>query len=179
LRESDLLLRWTPAEQVPSEVIPHLDQNIEVAWSLIQPAEPMTWAVVMDDFIGWIERFGIVPLHAIGSPERDRTVSAIVADYRNALHDIPDDLLKEAFEKTIQNHRFRNLPLYAEVRQYVDDELRDRKRRFDKLNSAKFMLKYRPVIESQPIERKPHTKEEKEMVKRLAEQARANLQKIA
>ena len=57
--------------------------------------------------------------------------------------------------------------------------MRDRKRRFDKLNSAKFMLKYRPVVESQPIERKPPTKEEKEMVKRLAEQARINIQNIA
>lgn len=179
MKDSDLVLRWTPAEQVPTEIIPRIDHHIEFAHSLIQPAQPKTWAVVMEDFIGWIERFGIIPLAPIGSMERDKSLSAIVADYRKALHDIPDDLLKEAFERTIQNHRFRNLPLYAEVRQYVDDELRDRKRRFDKLNSAKFMLKYRPVVESQPIERKPPTQEEKEMVKRLAEQARANLQKIA
>lgn len=73
-----MLLRWTPAEQVPSEVIPHLDQNIEIAQHLIQPAEDKAWAVVMYDFIGWIERFGIVALDPVGSEARKKALSTIV-----------------------------------------------------------------------------------------------------
>lgn len=133
----------------------------------------------MDGFLGWIERFGIIPLPPINSSERDTTLATIVSDYRNALHDLPDDLLREAFEKTIKNHAFRNLPLYAEVRGYVDDELRDRKRRFDKLNSAAFILKYRPNVEREPPQRIPPTPEQKEMVKRINDLTRATLDKIA
>jgi hypothetical protein len=179
LRDSDSLLKWTPAEQVPPEVIPHLDQDIEFALSLIQPAGVEAWAVVMDGFLGWIERFGVIQLHPIGSPERDKTLSAIVSDYRNALNDIPDDLLKEAFDKTIKHHAYRNLPMFAEVRAHVSDELMDRKRRYDKLNTAKTMLQYRPVVEAPPIDQGPRTDEEKEMVRRINEITRAHLQKIA
>jgi hypothetical protein len=174
-----LLLRWSPAEQVPSEVIPQLPELIAFAHQSIQPAMPETWAIVMDGFIRWIERFGVVALAPKDTKERREYIAGLVSDYRNALHDIPDDLLQEAFEKTIQNHRYRNLPLFGDIRAYVDDELRDRKRRFDKLNTAKFMLSYRPVVESPPIDRKPPTKEEKEMVRRINEVTRANLQKIA
>ena len=133
----------------------------------------------MDGFIGWIERFGITPLHPIGSKEREDAIRGIVNDYRNALYDLPADLLKEAFAKAIQNHAYRNLPLFAEVRGYVEHELRDRKRRLDKLNTAKFMLSYRPVVEADATERKPPSARDKAMVEAINQVTRANLQKIS
>jgi hypothetical protein len=175
-----LLLTWTPAEQVPVEAKDHIEGAINFALDTLSPAKPETWAVVLDGFIGWIERFGVIPLPPIGSQERDKALGGIIKSYRDALalHDIPDDLLHEAFEKTIRTHEYRNLPLPAQIRKHVDDELMDRKRRFDKLNTASFMLKYRPIVESEPINRAKPTAEQKEMVRKINEITRQTLAKI-
>lgn len=175
---SDLLLKWTTAEQVPAEVIPHLEKVRDYAFNAIQPAQREAWAIIMDEFIGWIERFGIVPLDPPNSNERKAWVGALVGDYRKSLHDLPDDLLIEAFRKTIAVHSYRNLPLPGEVRKRVESELNERRLRFYKINTASDMLKYRPHVETTPENRGPRTPEEIEMVSKLAAEARAHLKKV-
>jgi hypothetical protein len=173
-----LLLTWTPAEQVPAEAKNHIEGAKSFASNILQPAQREAWAVVLDDFIGWVERFGIVPLPAIGSPERSKVLGGIIKSYQDNLQDLPEDLLHEAFKKTTMYHKFRNLPLPAEIRKYVEDELLDRKRRRDKLNTASFIMTYRPAVESEPIDRSRPTAEQKEMVKKINEITRATLAKI-
>lgn len=178
LKTSDLLLTWTPAEQVPAEAKNHIEGAISFALESLHPARAETWAVVLDGFIGWIERFGVIPLPPVDSPERSKVLGGIIKSYRDALGDIPDDLLQEAFEKTIKLHEYRNLPLPAQVRKHIEDEFRDRKRRCDKLNTASFMLKHRPIVESEQIERVRPTDEQKEMVRKINDITRATLAKI-
>ena len=146
---------------------------------MIEPASGKEWALVMDSFIGWIERFGITPLPPVGSDERDETLAAIVRDYSTALQDLPGDLLKEAFARTIANHKWRNLPLFAEVRGYVEYELKERKHRFDKINTARFMLRHRPHVEEAPRERERLTDEQRAQVDAIMKTIRGNLQRVA
>lgn len=171
-------MTWTPAEQVPTNIIPHIQSNLEVGLALIEPAPPQTWAVVMDGFLGWIERFSVIPLHPVGSDARNKTLAAIVNDYRTALSDIPSDLLDEAFKKVIATHGYRNLPLPADVRKHVEFEFRDRKVRVDKLNTAAFILKYRPAVEGETERRGPKTEEEKAQVDKIMEQIRKKLKTV-
>lgn len=89
----------------------------------------------MDALVQWVERFGVVPL-SDASAQRKTQIADIVRGYRAALSDLPSDVLLRAVLDTTRTHRYRNLPLPADIRTHADAELRARQTRLLRLKTA-------------------------------------------
>lgn len=105
------------------------------AESAIAPASVQGFAVAMDALVQWLERFAMIAF-SDDPQERKRQITDIVRGYRDALSDLPADLLMRAVTQTTQTHRFRNLPLPADIRTHAEAELAERKARFLRLKTA-------------------------------------------
>ena len=82
----------------------------------LTPASPQAFAVTMDRLIGFAQAFGL--------PASD--LKAALGFYREALGDLPADLLAQAVDATISTHRYHVLPKPGEIRQHVTEELEHR-----------------------------------------------------
>ena len=168
-------MAWTPAEPVPGDVAPHLDSCVAVAKNMLLPADQQAWAVSMDRLLSWVERYGIIPLPS-GNDERSKKARAdrlqdIALGYREDLPDIPGDLLYEAVNRIIGEQHYRVLPMPGDIRKAVKTEWDERKRRLDKLQTARFMNTYRPQVQDDHGPRRKRTPEEIALGVRYAREA--------
>lgn len=176
-------MAWTPAEPVPGDIAPHLDSCVTVAKKMLLPADQQAWAVSMDRLLSWVERYGIIPLPS-GNDERSKKARAdrlqdIALGYREDLPDIPGDLLYEAVNRLVGEHHFRLLPLPGDIRKAVNTEWDERKRRLDKLQTARFMNTYRPQVQEPAGPRRKPTPEEIALVSKLKDEAVRHLTSAA
>ncbi len=96
----------------------------------------------MKPLVEWVQRFGIVPLEPTeqqgGQPGvRRAQVAEIVRGYRDALSDIPGDILADAVKATVDRHAYRNLPTPGDIRARAEAEMRERSDRLRRLRTAK------------------------------------------
>lgn len=94
----------------------------------------------MDRLIGWIERYGVIPLPE-RPDERRAALRDIVAGYRDDLSDLPDDLLLAAVERTVRAHKYRTLPMPADIRQHADSAMRERTTLLNRLRTAEMIAR--------------------------------------
>lgn len=134
---------WKPEQPVPTELIPILPQAIAEYRATIEPADKKSWLVVMDRFTNWIERFGVVPVPTT-EIERKRWRQDLIFDYRDALADLPADLLEEAIRQVMATARYRVLPMPGDIRAIVADELRKRQDQLNRLTTAQILSKRAP-----------------------------------
>ena len=129
------LTAWNPAEPLPEGAAEQLPALVAGAEAAIIPADVRAFAVAMDELAQWVERFGVIPLSE-NEAKRTAQIADVVRGYDAALSDLPADLLLAAVRKTIATHRFRNLPLPADIRAHAEDELAERKARLLRLKTA-------------------------------------------
>lgn len=129
------LTAWTPSEPVPSEARDQLPLLVASAESALAPADIQGFAVAMDTLVQWLERFGVVAFFE-DAAQRKSQIADIVRGYREALADLPSDVLMRAVADTTRSHRYRNLPLPADIRAHAETELRERQNRLLRLKTA-------------------------------------------
>ncbi len=140
---TSLLHGWSPEQPVPADAIPLLPKAIEAYSHAVQPADKKAWLVIMDRFLNWIERFGVVPV-PMEPTERNRWRMDLIFDYRDALADLPADLLEQAIKQVMATARYRVLPMPGDVRAIVADELRKRQDQLNRLTTAQILSKRAP-----------------------------------
>jgi len=96
----------------------------------------------MKPLVEWVQRFGIVPLEPTeqqgGRPGvRRAQVAEIVRGYRDALADIPGDILADAVKTVVDRHTYRNLPTPGDIRVRAETEMRGRNDILRRLRTAK------------------------------------------
>ena len=163
-------MTWTPAEPVPGDIVPHLDKCVATARELLKPADGQAWAVSMDRLLSWVERYGVIPLPT-NEDARSKRLRDIALGYREDLPDIPGDLLYEAVNRIIGEQHYRVLPMPGDIRKAVKTEWDERKRRLDKMQTARFMNTYRPQIQEDSGPRRKRTPEEIALGVRYAREA--------
>lgn len=92
-------------------------------------------AVALGELVDWIEGFGVIALPDDPTERREK-VGRIAGRYAENLSDLPSDLLVQAIRSTINAHRFRNLPLPADIRATVAEELGRRRAQRARLESV-------------------------------------------
>ena len=85
--------------------------------------------------MAWAETFGLVALPANGA-KRQAAYAAIASGYHEAISDLPGDLALKAVAHIKRTHRFRNLPLPADIRAAVANDLALRMLTLKRLESA-------------------------------------------
>nr|BDD44199.1 hypothetical protein 29 [Balneolaceae bacterium] len=171
-------MTWTPAEPVPGEIVPHLDACVATARDMLKPADKQAWAVSMDRLLSWVERYGVIPLPTNDKARAER-LQDIALGYREDLPDIPGDLLYEAVNRIIGEQHYRVLPMPGDIRKAVKTEWDERKRRLDKLQTARFMNTYRPQVQEPAGPRRKPTPEEIALVSKLKDEAVRHLTSAA
>ena len=95
-----VLQTWNATEPVPETVRRLLPVALRQLEQETRPADSTVLTVTLDRLLGWIQRYGLMPVH----PDPDRhaaDVRAMTVDYRVALVDLPADLMTRAVEQTI------------------------------------------------------------------------------
>jgi hypothetical protein len=165
-----LVTNWDALESVPTDVAAILPRALPAAERDLAPADAQAFAVAMDRLLTWVEQFGIIALERDGLRRREQ-IRNIVAGYRPALADVPADLLAVAVDRTIAQHRYRNLPLPGDIRATVEPELRDRKYLLDRLRTADLKAKLAAREEEARFKHRA-SDAEKDAVARMMERAR-------
>jgi hypothetical protein len=169
LRLADSLATWGPAEPVPEGVVSALPSAIDAAERALQRANPKDFAVCMDDLVGWIERSGLTSIPADHSARR-AWMASVVRDYRDGLADLPADLLELAVKRTKGVHRWRTMPMPADLRATVEGELSRRHGALRRLKLARDTASR----QSRHLRQRPVTEDERERAAKLMEDFRRN-----
>jgi hypothetical protein len=167
LRLAASLATWGPVEPVPEGIVSALPSAIDAAERSLQQANPKDFAVCMDDLVGWIERSGLTPIPADHSARR-AWMASVVRDYRDGLADLPADLLALAVKRTKGVHRWRTMPMPADLRATVEGELSRRHGALRRLKLA------RDVASRQRSHERPVTDAESARVKAMMDDFRRN-----
>lgn len=122
------LVSWKPSDTLPATARGEVEAALPSLQAALAPSTAKQFAVAMDGFVDWLEAFGVSALPPPG-PEREARLGKIVGLLREDLADLPPDLLVEALRRTRRNHRFRTIPLPADIRDQVKDEWNRRKAR--------------------------------------------------
>lgn len=122
------LASWKPSDTLPAKAKGEVEAALPALQHALVPSTAKQFAVAMDGFVDWLEAFGVSALPPPG-PEREARLGKIVGLLREDLADLPPDLLVEALRRTRRNHRFRTIPLPADIRDQVKDEWSRRKAR--------------------------------------------------
>ena len=105
---------WTPADQVPANLTRDLlAVAVDQQAAIMAPAPMRSFAVVIEKLISFAATFGV----QIANPK------AAVEFYREALGDLPEDLLATAVRATMSSWVYQSLPKPAEIRRHVSEEL--------------------------------------------------------
>ena len=100
-------------ETIPPDVVAGLPAAVAEAEAALAPASPQAFAVTIKRLTDYVEAFGL-PAPA---------PSAAAAVYREALGDLPAELLAEAVTRTVRTHKFHVLPKPGEIRATVAEDL--------------------------------------------------------
>jgi hypothetical protein len=118
-------------EEKPNNPLPPMTQAllpeaIIQAQAINQPSTAKQFAVSMERLLKFCQTFGL--------PASD--LKASVEFYRASLSDLPPDLLDLAIDRTIRAHKYRTLPLPADIRAQVNAEMIKRRAPLDRLRMA-------------------------------------------
>ena len=106
---------WTPAHRLPMAYRREIDRQLLLLRPLCAPADETGIAVYAGKLAEWIGAYGLMPLPA-DPDEREAALQPVLVgfiDDRDPL--MPGDLLAESVVRMRRRHRFRNLPMPAEL----------------------------------------------------------------
>ncbi len=116
-------------------------QAIQAQRALLQPVEAAAFAVLIDRLFAFARTFGLA------NPD----TTAATGFYRQALKDIPADLVAKAVERVCRGWKWgHKIPLPADLYGAVSDELTRRKKELAQLEQALLRLP-RPEAEKERV----------------------------
>ena len=104
---------------MPDAITAHLSAELKAAQARLTPSDAPTMAVTLARLAVFARSFSL-PLDDI---------AATVAIYRDALADLPGDLLMDGVARTIAGHRYHNMPKPGDIRARIEGELITRRAR--------------------------------------------------
>lgn len=120
------LTAWKAGDTLPHSARAEAEAAIPRLTEALQPAPAKAQAVAIGRLLDWAMDFGLVAVPTDDSGRREWS-GRMSKRYREALEDLPADLITRAVEETMLTHRFRNMPLPADMRAVVAGELMARK----------------------------------------------------
>lgn len=99
---------------------------IPIFQATLAPASREAMAVAIDKLLTFAELMNKGPANR----------KAMVSLYQGALGELPDDLLVEAVDTAIKEHRYNTIPIPGEIMSKVEDQLTHRRRRLALARSA-------------------------------------------
>jgi hypothetical protein len=153
-------LPWIPSfnatDPVPESAVAKLPEAVRVAEAACASASPQALAVAVARLVTWASRSGLYRFSP-DPEEAKREVAGISQDFRDGLSDLPDDLLEQAVVGILRKQGFRNLPLAADIREPVLEELSRRREIQRRVRSAEFVALKLRRVEPDPyhVERTP------------------------
>lgn len=119
---------WDLAESLPSHVKPQaIDTAIGEHRQALTPATPQEFAAVVGKAMEWASAFGIT----VVNPQQ------VTAQYRDALADLPIDLLHAGFQRIKHDWQWRNMPLPGQIREQIEEAHALRQRELSRLEFAR------------------------------------------
>lgn len=113
---------WKATDTLPARARAEALACIPPLEASLRPAEPKALALALTSLLDWIADFGIVALPT-DAGAREAFLTRLAARYREHLQHLPADLLARCVDETMSSHRFRNLPLPADMLARVSAEL--------------------------------------------------------
>lgn len=113
---------WHPAERLPAayrEILP--DGLTQVERSLV-PVGNVECFAELGEMVEWADMFGLLKLPD-DERERAKKSAVLCRMYWESLGDLPADLLTLALKRTRSGHGYSKLPLPADIRGYITEEL--------------------------------------------------------
>lgn len=153
-------LPWIPSfsatDAVPESAVAKLPEAVRVVEAACASASPQALAVAVARLVTWASRSGLYRFSP-DPEEAKREVAGISQDFRDGLSDLPDDLLEQAVVGILRKQGFRNLPLAADIREPVTEELSRRREVQRRVRSAEFVALKLGRVEPDPyhVERTP------------------------
>jgi hypothetical protein len=120
------LAGWKAADTLPASARAEAQACIPALEAALVPADEAVMGVAIHRLLDWIVDFGIVPL-PVDQKARQSYLARLAARYDEHLRILPPDLLLACVEETMAAHRFRNLPLPADMIARVSAEFGRRK----------------------------------------------------
>lgn len=118
---------WDLQEPVPNRISPRaLESAIEEHRRALNPSTVQEFGAVVGKAMEWAAAFGIT----VAEPRQ------VTAQYREALADLPIDLLVTAFRRTQADWQWRNMPLPGQIREHVEELYTQRVRELARLEYA-------------------------------------------
>ncbi len=130
------LASWRALNTLPAETRGQVAAAIPALEAALAPATVQAAAVGLEPLIRLIDRYGLVPLPT-DPDDREAELGRIARMYREDLADLPSDLLVLAVQRVVTTHRYRNLPLPAEFRKAVAEELARRRLALSQLQAVR------------------------------------------
>ncbi len=165
-RSPNWLAGWKPTDRLPHAARAEAEGCIPGLEAALQPADPKALALALTKLLDWIGDFGIVPL-PVDAAARDAYLTRLAGRYREHLARLPADLLMRCVDETMAAHRFRNLPLPADMIARVSAEWG---RRRNALGACRLALKLN-CFEAPPIA--PEDRVRPEQVRQLRQELAA------
>jgi hypothetical protein len=135
-------------ELIPASEAPHVGPALAKVRAALRPASAEQLAVELARLFEWARTFGI-----------EFSNHAAARQFQK-LGDLPADLLAAAIDRTIQEHAYgMRLPMIAEIRKRVDEDLKGRHRLAHRLSRLDYAVK-RGDVERPKVKRVPMTPEQ-------------------
>lgn len=126
-----MLATWRPSDPVSEELQASLPAAIAEHEAALRPADSRAFAVALDRLFGYARAFGL--------PHDPDGRKAQVGIYREALGDLPPDLLREAMALTMRDWRWSaKMPLPGDIRRHAADALGERRAALRRLELARW-----------------------------------------
>lgn len=129
------LAGWKATDTLPAAARADAQAAIPRLEAALVPADPKAMVVALTSLLDWITDFGIVPL-PVDPGARSAFLDRLAGRYREHLVTLPADLLVLCMEETMASHRFRNLPLPADMIARVSAEWGRRRNALGRLRLA-------------------------------------------
>jgi hypothetical protein len=113
---------WKPADALPAEYRAALAPALEEVNRSLLPVSNRECFAQLGELLVWADMFGLVKM-----PDEKRELTqktaALCRMYWESLGDLPADLLTLALRRTRNGHAYSKLPLPADIRGYITEEL--------------------------------------------------------
>lgn len=126
---------WQVSSPLPAEYQGLLPEALRMAESSLVPVSNADFFDAIGTFLDWCDLLGLRSFPE-DQQERAKLMSRLALAYYQTLSDLPPDLLVIALAKIQHEHRWRNLPLPADIRAAVAEDLENRQRIRRRLKTA-------------------------------------------
>jgi hypothetical protein len=120
---------------LPAEYRGLLPEALRMAEMSLVPVSNADFFDAIGAFLDWCDLLGLRPFPE-DEQERSKLMSRLALAYYQTLSDLPPDLLVIALAKIQHEHRWRNLPMPADIRGAVAEDLENRQRIRRRLQTA-------------------------------------------